>query len=407
MARGGARPRGGVKAPTLPLRRRVRAPAREAARKIKGRGRRTRSKRWSIDRLIPYAKNARTHSDAQIAAIAASIKEWGWTTPALVGEDGGLIAGHARILAARQRRVRLSATIRTSPGGPRTATTSPLPSLYPTAPGTAWSVPSPPGGARGDRWRGTGAVRDGEVDMRGGRVRADAGGQAVVMAWSERIRYGAKGAGYHGGASPQEVVVPIAVLSANEVPRERGLPTHGALRDWVEAPPAEPPWWRDDEPPLAAVSVVAPQSPPESRRRATPQPDLFSVPPPDRSAWVNQLFTSPTYEAQRRLAGRGAPGDDSLRLVLLALDARGDGRRGERSRKRSECRPCALAASSVRRGASSTSTRLRSSRLSRRATRSCSTRVCCATSSSWASSRDGAASACRDPRRAPARHRAA
>jgi hypothetical protein len=54
------------------------------------------------DRLIPYAKKARTHSDAQIAAIAASIKEWGWTTPALVGEDGGLIAGHARILAARQ-----------------------------------------------------------------------------------------------------------------------------------------------------------------------------------------------------------------------------------------------------------------------------------------------------------------
>jgi hypothetical protein len=48
----------------------------------------------------------RTHSDAQIAAIAASIKEWGWTTPALVGEDGGLIAGHARILAARQLGIR-------------------------------------------------------------------------------------------------------------------------------------------------------------------------------------------------------------------------------------------------------------------------------------------------------------
>ena len=58
--------------------------------------------RWAIERLIPYAKNARTHTDAQVAAIAASIKEWGWTTPALVGEDGGLIAGHARVLAARQ-----------------------------------------------------------------------------------------------------------------------------------------------------------------------------------------------------------------------------------------------------------------------------------------------------------------
>ena len=57
--------------------------------------------RGSIDRLIPYAKNARPHTDAQVAAIAASIKEWGWTTPAL-GEDGGLIAGHARVLAARQ-----------------------------------------------------------------------------------------------------------------------------------------------------------------------------------------------------------------------------------------------------------------------------------------------------------------
>ena len=36
---------------------------------------------WPIDRLIPYARNSRTHSDAQVAQIAASIREWGWTTP--------------------------------------------------------------------------------------------------------------------------------------------------------------------------------------------------------------------------------------------------------------------------------------------------------------------------------------
>ena len=60
--------------------------------------------RWAIDRLIPYARNARTHTDAQVAAIAASIKEWGWTTPALVGEDGGLIAGHARVLPTSSER---------------------------------------------------------------------------------------------------------------------------------------------------------------------------------------------------------------------------------------------------------------------------------------------------------------
>lgn len=57
---------------------------------------------WSIDRLVPYARNARTHSDDQVAQIAASIKEWGWTTPVLVDTDGGIIAGHGRTMAARR-----------------------------------------------------------------------------------------------------------------------------------------------------------------------------------------------------------------------------------------------------------------------------------------------------------------
>ena len=51
---------------------------------------------------MPYARNARTHSDAQVAQIAGSIREWGWTTPILVDENGTLIAGHGRVLAARQ-----------------------------------------------------------------------------------------------------------------------------------------------------------------------------------------------------------------------------------------------------------------------------------------------------------------
>jgi len=52
--------------------------------------------------LIPYARNARTHSDAQVAQIAASVKEWGWTTPVLVDEAGSIIAGHGRVMAARK-----------------------------------------------------------------------------------------------------------------------------------------------------------------------------------------------------------------------------------------------------------------------------------------------------------------
>ena len=55
-----------------------------------------------LDRLVPYARNSRTHSDEQVAQIAASINEWGWTIPVLVDEAGMLIAGHGRIMAARK-----------------------------------------------------------------------------------------------------------------------------------------------------------------------------------------------------------------------------------------------------------------------------------------------------------------
>jgi DNA modification methylase len=58
--------------------------------------------RRPVASLIPYARNARTHSDAQIAQIAASIREWGFTVPILIDETGGLIAGHGRLLAAQK-----------------------------------------------------------------------------------------------------------------------------------------------------------------------------------------------------------------------------------------------------------------------------------------------------------------
>jgi len=56
----------------------------------------------NIDALIPYVRNSRTHSEAQIAQIAASIKEFGFTNPVLIDKDGGIIAGHGRTMAARK-----------------------------------------------------------------------------------------------------------------------------------------------------------------------------------------------------------------------------------------------------------------------------------------------------------------
>src|ERR1700676_3725564 len=65
-------------------------------------GSRLRVEFWSVERLIPSARNARTHSDDQIAEIAGSIRAFGFTNPILVGEHGDIVAGHGRLAAARQ-----------------------------------------------------------------------------------------------------------------------------------------------------------------------------------------------------------------------------------------------------------------------------------------------------------------
>ena len=55
---------------------------------------------WPLARLKPYARNPRTHADDQVAKLAASLVEFGWTVPVLVDDAGEVIAGHGRILAA-------------------------------------------------------------------------------------------------------------------------------------------------------------------------------------------------------------------------------------------------------------------------------------------------------------------
>jgi hypothetical protein len=57
---------------------------------------------WSVDRLRPYERNPRTHSEAQVDQIAASMVEFGWTNPILIDENAGILAGHGRLLAARK-----------------------------------------------------------------------------------------------------------------------------------------------------------------------------------------------------------------------------------------------------------------------------------------------------------------
>ena len=58
--------------------------------------------RWPLDRLIPHARNARTHFEEQVAQTAGSMSEFGFVNPVLAGDDGVIVAGHGRVLAARK-----------------------------------------------------------------------------------------------------------------------------------------------------------------------------------------------------------------------------------------------------------------------------------------------------------------
>lgn len=176
---------------------------------------------------------------------------------------------------------------------------------------------APLAGGEADRWRpGTDARAPHELAVRGGRVLTSDGANAVVCLWGEDTRYGGRRNGYHGGLSPQEVLVPLAVLA----PQNLNLP------GWIAAPPAQPEWW--ELPPLAASDrrPVPPRRPAPRKAAASPgQAQLFVAPSPTLAAtdWIGTLFESPIYAAQRQLVARVAPPDDVMRRLLAALDERG------------------------------------------------------------------------------------
>lgn len=162
-----------------------------------------------------------------------------------------------------------------------------------------------------------------EVLVVGSRVLPD--GRAVLPV-NERLRYGPLKAGYHGGASPAEVVVPVVVL----VPGEDHLADSGLRL----APPQTPAWW--DRAPAAEAATVQVEVATERPSRPTRKPaqqgvglfaeELVEPPRPARSATrtlpLGEAVTSAeTYRSQRQVSGRIALGDDQVRRVVEALAA--------------------------------------------------------------------------------------
>jgi hypothetical protein len=170
----------------------------------------------------------------------------------------------------------------------------------------------------GDRWRrADGRTMAGELEFANGRVRTPTDESIVILPWSERLRYAMRKNGYHGGASPQEVLVPLAVLSGA-----------GPLPGWTLAPPSQPEWWDEAPAPVTGPPAVVRRATPASRRSSGQQPTLFdaadgAAEPAAAVGWVDRLLASPTYSAQKQLAARGAPRDEDVRRMLEGLAGRG------------------------------------------------------------------------------------
>jgi len=198
----------------------------------------------------------------------------------------------------------------------------------------------------GERWRADdGPARDGEIVV-GARLVVP-GRERVILPWSEGIRYGPKKVGYHGGASPQEVLVPLAVLTTpkSEVP------------GWTDLPPRTPAWW-DPEPgvdsfPIEPPQVEVPKTKPAAPARAgharrterQRQPDLFVEAVTEREVvlsrtavdsssdtstkahlaivWIDALIRSEVFLEQRERNKRQPIPDDRVRTILAALEERG------------------------------------------------------------------------------------
>ncbi len=183
----------------------------------------------------------------------------------------------------------------------------------------------------------------GELNSSHKRPLPDGRGSTIIAPWSERVRYAGKKNGYHGGVSPQEMVIAISVLTATEVCPD----------GWDFAAVDLPSWWLDDSSSASAAKVEpAPRKPKkksgvlfdldESEQEGTPLPDGRGsssgssptpleprpsgsgvVEPAPIPLWIRNLLGSAILTEQKRLCGRAMPADDKLAEFLAALDGRG------------------------------------------------------------------------------------
>lgn len=187
--------------------------------------------------------------------------------------------------------------------------------------GESISRPQPARG--GERWRTADSPpTEGELTFSGPRVLHGDG--EVVMPYDDRLRFGPPKHGYHGGATAEEVLVPVEVLARQ------------APDGWVFHPVVPPDWWEDRQQPTERVEPVATPEPSRAGRGTRTQPatptlfdlDEQQAPQPvvdGRTTWVDTLLASESFAAHRGNVRLPRPlPDDRLRTYLDAIEANGN-----------------------------------------------------------------------------------
>ncbi len=184
------------------------------------------------------------------------------------------------------------------------------------------SVPGSPA-----RWRDPGGAPASSEEVLVEGPRCSPGGKAI-MAVSDGLRYAAKKAGYHGGASLAELTIPVVVLK----PQGADVPV-----GWLEAPPQEPTWWNEPsraEPSDASAAPAAAKAKTKSAKAAPPTgPTLFDTRRSSPRWWLRRrgaslgtsLVNAVTYSGRRTLAGRH-PVEDIIVVTIVDTLAAGGGR---------------------------------------------------------------------------------
>jgi hypothetical protein len=180
----------------------------------------------------------------------------------------------------------------------------------------------------GSRWRpNTGDLVDEEIVISGSRVRDDADQNSVIVPWAETIYYKRQHNGYHGGATPQEMVAPLVILTEVDLNEQ-----NSAYPGLYACEHPKPEWWSCIPVPTGAseqeATVVPARTYPPSlfddldEEKPVDEPKKPVAQPKDFN-WIERLFTSAAYKDQKELVRRHAPEDTLVRRCIQALEASG------------------------------------------------------------------------------------